>query len=338
MADVQWIKLKVGMFDGDSFKKIKRAKIGGERYRDKLTAIWFELMELAGRCNQGGRFISPRGIPYATIDDIAIQIDRETDELDLCMQFFINEGMVEIINDIYGLTNWCEYQNLEGLDAIREQTRKRVAKHREKQKLLAFNGNTTCQYCGGEATGFDHIIALSKGGEDTDSNKVPCCIECNRIKNDKPLVDFLNNNRSRIKDEIVTANEKLSRFVSLCNVTNRYNVTLPSYIEKEEDKEKELLTISLAREKNEAVENLVDNEDNDSDEKDRQRNFMYGDLGEGLVFMSNDQWAYICEHYSLDEIHYYFEVIKEQIRMGRRYRKTHFQAFVDMAEKDRKKK
>ena len=36
MADVKWIKLNVGMFDGNSFKKIKKAKIGGESYRDKL--------------------------------------------------------------------------------------------------------------------------------------------------------------------------------------------------------------------------------------------------------------------------------------------------------------
>ena len=45
MDNVQWIKLKVGMFDGESFKKIKKAKIGGESFRDKLTAVWFELMD-----------------------------------------------------------------------------------------------------------------------------------------------------------------------------------------------------------------------------------------------------------------------------------------------------
>ena len=28
-SDVKWIKLIVGMFDGESFKRIKRAKIGG---------------------------------------------------------------------------------------------------------------------------------------------------------------------------------------------------------------------------------------------------------------------------------------------------------------------
>jgi hypothetical protein len=264
------------MFDGTSFKKIKRAKIGGERYRDKLTAIWFELMELAGRCNQGGRFISPRGIPYATIDDIAIQIDRETDELDLCMQFFINEGMVEIINDIYGLTNWHEYQSEAALDVIREKTRQRVAKHREnKQKQL---------------------------------------------------------------QEIVQDEQ--------CNVTvtlpERYQgVTeaLPSYIEKEEDKEKEILSISLARARAKAdVDNFVDDEDEAirAELRARQRNYFFGELGEGLIFMSEEQWANLLEVYSLDEIHYYFEVIKEQIRKGRRYRKTHYQAFIDMAEKDRK--
>jgi predicted phage replisome organizer len=122
------------MFDGDSFKRIKRARIGGERYRDKLTAIWFELLELAGRCNQGGRFISPRGIPYSTIEDIAVQIDREADELDLCMTFFINDGMIEIVNGIYGLTNWDEHQNETALEVIREQNRERKRKQRERQK------------------------------------------------------------------------------------------------------------------------------------------------------------------------------------------------------------
>ena len=275
MADVQWIKLKVGMFDGDSFKRIKRAKIGGERYRDKLTAVWFELLELAGRCNQGGRFISARGIPYSTIEDIAIQIDRDTDELELCMNFFINDGMIEIVDDIYGLTNWCEYQNLEGLDAIREQTRKRVAKHREnKQKLL----------------------------------------------------------QEAVQDEQCNVT---------CNVTQALPVTLPSIIEKEKELEKEILTNYLARAKETSVvENSVDDVDSDegAEARSQQRNYMRGDLGEGLIFMSDEQFASLLDRYSLDEIHHYFEVIKDQIRKGHRYRKTHYQAFIDMAEKDRKKK
>jgi predicted phage replisome organizer len=134
--------MMVGMFDGMSFKKIKRAKIGGESFRDKLTAVWFELMDFAGKCNHDGAFVSPSEIPFTDLADIAIMIDRDEEELKLCMAFFIKEGMITVIDDVYSLSNWAEYQNKEGLDKIREQTRKRVAKHRESKKLLC--GSVTC--------------------------------------------------------------------------------------------------------------------------------------------------------------------------------------------------
>ena len=125
------------MFDGMSFKKIKRAKIGGESFRDKLTAVWFELMDFAGKCNHEGAFISPSEIPFTDLADIATMIDRDEEELKLCMAFFINEGMVTVIDDVYSLSNWSEYQNQEGLDKIREQNRLRKRRQRENQKLLA---------------------------------------------------------------------------------------------------------------------------------------------------------------------------------------------------------
>lgn len=146
MADnVQWIKLKVGMFDGNSFKKIKRAKIGGVSYRDKLTAIWFELLDLAGKSNANGYLIDNNEIPYHTYEDIAAMLDRDEKEIELCMQFFINEKMVEIIDDIYCLTNFMQYQNQEGLEKIREQNRIRQARLRErkKQALLTGESNVT---------------------------------------------------------------------------------------------------------------------------------------------------------------------------------------------------
>lgn len=163
--DVKWIKMMVGMFDGMSFKKIKRAKIGGESFRDKLTAVWFELMDFAGKCNHEGAFISPAEIPFTDLADIATMIDRETEELQLCMTFFINEGMVTVVDDVYSLSNWSEYQNKEGLDKIRAQTRERVARHREAKRLLCSGVNVT-------------------GGNVTDSVTVT---ECNALDKDKDL-------------------------------------------------------------------------------------------------------------------------------------------------------
>ncbi len=147
MADVKWIKLKVGMFDGSSFKRIKKAKIGGESFRDKLTAVWFELMDFAGKCNNAGALCQRTEIPFTDLNDVAIMIDREPEELQLCMAFFVNEGMIEIIDDVYLLTNWAQYQNEAGLDRIREQKRIAQAKWREKKRaaLLSeknFGGNT----------------------------------------------------------------------------------------------------------------------------------------------------------------------------------------------------
>lgn len=144
MDNVQWIKLKVGMFDGESFKKIKKAKIGGESFRDKLTAVWFELLDFAGKCNHSGFLVNSREIPFQSISDIAVMIDRTPEELDLCMKFFINEGMVEIIDDIYLLSNWMMYQNEAGLEKIREQTRLRVEKHRRKKALAEGKGEGEC--------------------------------------------------------------------------------------------------------------------------------------------------------------------------------------------------
>lgn len=136
MADnVQWIKMKVGMFDGESFKKIKRAKIGGVPFRDKLTSVWFELLDLAGKSNANGCLVDSNEIPYRTYEDIAVMIDRDEKEVELCMQFFISQNMVEIIDDIFCLTNFVQYQNQHGLDQIRERKRIAQAKWRERSKL-----------------------------------------------------------------------------------------------------------------------------------------------------------------------------------------------------------
>lgn len=50
--------------------------------------------------------------------------------------------MIEIIDNVFYISSWEKYQNVEGLEKIREQTRKRVAKHRYNQKLL--DCNVTC--------------------------------------------------------------------------------------------------------------------------------------------------------------------------------------------------
>lgn len=166
--DVKWIKMMVGMFDGMSFKKIKRAKIGGESFRDKLTAVWFELMDFAGKCNHDGAFVGTNEIPFTDLSDIAMMIDRDEEELQLCMAFYLKEGMVTIVDDVYSLTNWASYQNKDGLDKIREQNR--IRKQRQRAKALpSVTSHVTVTQC--HATDIDIDKELEEEKEKENNNK-----------------------------------------------------------------------------------------------------------------------------------------------------------------------
>ena len=62
----------------------------------------------------------------------------------MALGIFEQFGMVEIIDGIIALPNWEKHQNIDGMEKIKQQTRNRVARHREKQKNLALGGNVTC--------------------------------------------------------------------------------------------------------------------------------------------------------------------------------------------------
>ena len=232
MAEVKWIKLHTGMFDNSKIKYIRTLPEG-----NNMVLIWVMLLSKAGKCNANGFIFLTESIPY-TSQMLAAEFGFDVYLIELALGTFSKLNMIHLENQIIQISGWEEHQNVQGLDKIREQTRKRVERYREKQKTLI--GNMSCQYCGKPATGYDHIIAISRGGKDIEANKVPCCIDCNRIKNDKPLVDFLNNNREIINDDLVLNNIKLSKFVTLSNVTNRYNETQSNATEEEKEEDIEI--------------------------------------------------------------------------------------------------
>lgn len=262
-SNVKWIKMMVGMFDGMSFKKIKRAKIGGESFRDKLTAVWFELMDFAGKCNHEGAFISPSEIPFTDLADIATMIDRDEEELKLCMSFFITEGMVTVIDDVYSLSNWAEYQNAEGMEKIREQNRLRKQRQREKLKKTLIGDGTVCEYCGGNGTTVDHIIPKASGGLDVPENTVRCCSMCNMQKTNRNVDVFLNEKiatDSNFDVSRILENKKIMQYLYFDGkyfmsrnvtgqVTEGHGTEIDIDKEKEEDKEIYIKVIQHLNEK-----------------------------------------------------------------------------------------
>jgi hypothetical protein len=75
-------------------------------------------------------------IPY-TDEMLAAIFRKPLNTIKLALQTFEKFGMVEIVDGVITIPNWDKHQRLDQLEMAKEQTRKRVAKHREKQKLIA---------------------------------------------------------------------------------------------------------------------------------------------------------------------------------------------------------
>lgn len=137
MADVKWIKVSTDMFDGS--RKIKQIEMMPEG--DTILVIWLKLLLLAGNVNDGGAIYLTPEIPY-TEEMLANELRRPLNTVRMALTIFEKFGMIEIVDDILHLSAWEKYQNVEGMEKIREQTRARVARCRERQRLAA--SNATC--------------------------------------------------------------------------------------------------------------------------------------------------------------------------------------------------
>ena len=147
MADVKWIKITVDMFDNRKIKHLRRLPDG-----NNIVLIWVMLLTMAGRCNSGGMIFLTENIPY-TPKMLADELDFEEATVQLALKALEQLGMVSTSgNGFLMVDGWEDHQNKEGLDKIREQTRKRVAKHRQNKKLLEGNAPGSVTVTEGNAT------------------------------------------------------------------------------------------------------------------------------------------------------------------------------------------
>ena len=106
------------------------------------------------------------------------------------------------------------------------------------------------------------------------------------------------------------------------NVTNNVMSRGNNAIEEEEEREREKessSSSSYAREEEKAkVEALG------------------GELGGGLVRLSQDQMEDLLDRLSFDEFNHYIDAVRRCEEKGKHFAKSHYQAILDMAKKDRK--
>lgn len=138
MAAVKWIKITTDIFSDEKILLIEQMPDA-----DSLLVIWFKLLCMAGKENNYGVFMMRNRMPY-TEEMLSTIFRRPLNTVRLALSTFESFGMIDIEDDIISIPNWEKHQNIDGMERIREQTRLRVAKHREKQKkVLQSSSNVT---------------------------------------------------------------------------------------------------------------------------------------------------------------------------------------------------
>lgn len=168
MADVKWIKITTDIFDDEKVLLIESLPEA-----DAIIVIWFKLLCLAGKQNNSGVFILGDKIAY-TDNMLATIFRRKLATVQLALQTFEQFGMIEIVDGIITIPNWEKHQSLDKMQRLKSQSSERVAKYREKQKLLTSNADVT--KCNGECN----------------ANVTECVTECNatdKIRLDKIRLD-----------------------------------------------------------------------------------------------------------------------------------------------------
>lgn len=102
---------------------------------DTIIVIWLKLLCLAGTTNDSGMVYFTKEIPY-TEQMLSTLFNRPLATIQFALKVFQEFEMISIIDDFLQISNWKKYQNIEGMDKIREQNRIRKQNQRERQRNM----------------------------------------------------------------------------------------------------------------------------------------------------------------------------------------------------------
>ena len=132
MSDVKWIKISVDIFNDEKLQAIGTLPDG-----NMIQLVWIKLLCLAGKCNEGGLLMVTRELPY-TDEMLAKRFDMEIGQVQRALDIFQRAEMIEVIENIYMVSNWSKYQSTQSLEEMKAKHRERQRNYveRKKQKLL----------------------------------------------------------------------------------------------------------------------------------------------------------------------------------------------------------
>lgn len=181
-----WFKVSADVFDSDKIKILRAdTKIG-----DSLALMWFFLLALARKKNDGGYVYATEGVAY-TPKTLAAVGGFKPKIAETALEVFQQYNMIDIEENGYiYIVGWSEYQNAEELSKLKERERckeaMRAKRQREKQSKT----------CNNDVTNTD----VTKCYEDVTCNKSVTSQDVTR-NNDVTNTDVTDKNKSKNKKE-----------------------------------------------------------------------------------------------------------------------------------------
>lgn len=181
-----WFKVSADVFDSEKIKILRAdTKIG-----DSLALMWFFLLALARKKNDGGYVYATEGVAY-TPKTLAAVGGFKPKIAETALEVFQQYNMIDIEENGYiYIVGWSEYQNAEELSKLKERERckeaMRAKRQREKQSKT----------CNNDVTNTD----VTKCYEDVTCNKSVTSQDVTR-NNDVTNTDVTDKNKSKNKKE-----------------------------------------------------------------------------------------------------------------------------------------
>ena len=165
MSEISWIKLSTNMFEDDKIDFIESLPDA-----DTILVIWAKLLTLAGKCNCNGFVMLTENIPY---DErmLAHKFRRNINTVAMALDTFIKLEMVSISDRGYHISNWDKHQNISGMEKVKEQTRLRVARHRDNLKQLMSKAGSLKDISANECNGNCNVTVTDE--------EITCNVTCN---------------------------------------------------------------------------------------------------------------------------------------------------------------
>ena len=126
MRERKYVKFRVDMYEDTKFKIIDM-----KPERDLIHYVWTRLVTLAGKVNLEGDLYMSKNLPY-TIETLAIEFNRGTEQIKLALDVFIELEMIELTEEnVYRVKNFAKHQNIKVKEKIKSKDNGEDVKNKE---------------------------------------------------------------------------------------------------------------------------------------------------------------------------------------------------------------